>query len=470
MSWRPFNGPLREPCFAQGSQGPEVRSSLVGQISSLDTIGGARQVAGIQPAEATVNAIQKPDVLNDPLEAFDVSRPELFFEDKWQDWFARLRKEDPVHYCKESVNGPYWSITRHADIMAVDTNHEVFSSARGVAIAGGTGADDEQAAEISSFITMDPPAHNVQRKTVSPVVAPGNLATMEPLIRTRVVDILDNLPVGETFNWVDKVSMELTARMLATLFDFPYEDRRKLVYWSDITTNIPEVTGVEIDMEERMAALQDCAQTFTGLWAERAAQEPKADLISMLAHGADTKDMINNPLQFLGTILLLIVGGNDTTRNSISGGVLALNQYPDEYEKLRKDPGLIPNMVAEMIRWQTPVIHMRRTATRDYELGGKLIKENDKVIMWYLSGNRDEAVFDEADRLIIDRKNARQHVSFGYGVHRCMGNRLAEMQLRVLWEEIQARFKRVELAGDVGRVSNNFIRGIADVPVVLHPH
>lgn len=354
--------------------------------------------------------------------------------------------------------------------MAVDTNHEVFSSARGVAIAGGTSADDEQAAEISSFITMDPPQHNLQRKTVSPVVAPGNLATMEPLIRDRVVDILDNLPVGETFNWVDKVSMELTARMLATLFDFPYEDRRKLVYWSDITTNIPEVTGVEMDMDERMAALQDCAQTFMGLWAERAAQEPKADLISMLAHGADTKDMINNPLQFLGTILLLIVGGNDTTRNSISGGVMALNQYPEEYDKLRVDPGLIPNMVAEMIRWQTPVIHMRRTATRDFELGGKLIKKDDKVIMWYLSGNRDETVFDEADRLIIDRKNARQHVSFGYGVHRCMGNRLAEMQLRVLWEEIQARFKRVEVVGDVGRVSNNFIRGIADVPVVLHPH
>lgn len=413
---------------------------------------------------------QQPDVTTDPLAEIDVSRPELFFEDKWQDWFARLRKEDPVHYCKDSVNGAYWSITRHADIMAVDTNHEVFSSARGIAIAGGTGDGDEEAAEISSFITMDPPQHNVQRKTVSPVVAPGNLATMEPLIRERVVDILDNLPVGETFDWVDKVSMELTARMLATLFDFPYEDRRKLVYWSDITTNIPQVTGVEIDPDERMAALQDCAQTFMGLWAERAAQEPRADLISMLAHGADTKDMINNPLQFLGTILLLIVGGNDTTRNSISGGVMALNQYPDEYDKLRKDPGLIPNMVAEMIRWQTPVIHMRRTATRDYEMQDKLIKKGDKVVMWYLSGNRDETVFEDADRLIIDRPNARQHVSFGYGVHRCMGNRLAEMQLRVLWEEIQNRFKRVEVSGDVSRVSNNFIRGIKEVPIILHPH
>lgn len=413
---------------------------------------------------------QKLNALTDPLEAFDVSRPELFFEDKWQDWFARLRKEDPVHYCKESVNGPYWSVTRHADIMAVDTNHEVFSSAKGIAIAEDDSGTDIQTEGPSSFIAMDPPEHNVQRKTVSPVVAPTNLATMEPLIRERVIDILENLPVGETFDWVDRVSMELTARMLATLFDFPYEDRRKLVDWSDIITNVPQVTGIEIDPAERMAALQDIAGAFMGLWHERAAQEPKADLISMLAHGPDTKEMINDPLMFLGNILLLIVGGNDTTRNSISGGVMALNQYPDEYEKLRADPSLIPNMVAEMIRWQTPVIHMRRTATRDYELGGKLIKEGDKVIMWYLSGNRDETVFDDAERLIIDRPNARQHVSFGYGVHRCMGNRLAEMQLRVLWEEIQNRFSKVEVVGDVSRVSNNFIRGIKEVPVVLHPH
>lgn len=406
----------------------------------------------------------------DPLESIDISRPELFFEDKWQDWFARLRREDPVHYCKESVNGAYWSVTRHADIMAVDTNHEVFSSAKGIAIAEDDSGTDVPVDGPSSFIAMDPPEHNVQRKTVSPVVAPANLATMEPLIRERVVDILESLPVGETFDWVDRVSMELTARMLATLFDFPYEDRRKLVTWSDIITNVPQVTGIEIDQSERMTALQDIAGAFMGLWHERAAQEPGPDLISMLAHGPDTKDMINDPLMFLGNMLLLIVGGNDTTRNSISGGVMALNQYPDEYEKLRKDPGLIPNMVAEMIRWQTPVIHMRRTATRDYELGGKLIKEGDKVVMWYLSGNRDETVFDNADKLIIDRPNARQHVSFGYGVHRCMGNRLAEMQLRVLWEEIQNRFRKVEVVGDVSRVSNNFIRGIKEVPVVLHPH
>ena len=317
---------------------------------------------------------------------------------------------------------------------------------------------------------MDPPRHDEQRRTVTPSVAPTNLATMEPLIRERVIDILENLPVGEKFNWVEHVSIELTARMLATLFDFPYEDRRKLIYWSDLTTNVPQVTGIEVDMEERQAGLQECAMTFFQLWQERAAAEPKFDLISMLAHGEATKDLINDPMGLLGNILLLIVGGNDTTRNSISGGVIALNQFPDEYQKLRDDVSLIPNMVSEMIRWQTPVIHMRRTALKDFDLNGKHIKKGDKVIMWYLSGNRDESVFPDADKLIIDRKNARQHVSFGFGVHRCMGNRLAEMQLRVLWEETQKRFRKVEIVGDVERLPNNFIRGISNVPVVLHPY
>jgi cytochrome P450 len=408
-----------------------------------------------------------PDVATQALEDIDVSLPGRFRDDDWHDWFARLRKEDPVHYCRDSVNGAYWSVTKHADIKAVDTNHEIFSSeAGGVAIVD----PREEDKAVENFIAMDPPRHDEQRKTVTPSVAPTNLATMEPLIRERVIDILDNLPVGETFNWVDKVSVELTARMLATLFDFPYEDRRKLVYWSDITTNVPQVTGIEIDMEERQAGLQECALTFYQLWQERAAAEPKFDLISMLAHGESTKDLISDPMKLLGNIILLIVGGNDTTRNSISGGVIALNEYPDEYQKLRDDAALIPNMVSEMIRWQTPVIHMRRTALKDFDLNGKDIKKGDKVIMWYLSGNRDESVFPDADRLIIDRQNARQHVSFGFGVHRCMGTRLAEMQLRVLWEEIQNRFRKVEIVGEIKRLPNNFIRGISDVPVVLHPY
>ena len=413
------------------------------------------------------------DVNAVPLEKVDVSRAELFRDDTWRPWFARLRKEAPVHYLAESNNGAFWSVTTHQHIMDVDTNHTDFSSAAGISIVDPptepiNGVPAEEMA-IENFISMDPPNHGLQRNTVSPAVAPRNLANMEPLIRERVCDILDNLPVGETFNWVDRVSIELTARMLATLFDFPYEDRRKLVYWSDVTTAIPQVTGDDsMDMEQRHKDLMECAGAFYQLWAERAAAPPKFDLISMLAHGEATKNMHENPKLFLGNILLLIVGGNDTTRNSISGGVLALNQYRDEFDKLRKNPKLIPNMVSEMIRWQTPVIHMRRTALRDVELGGETIREGDKVVMWYLSGNRDESVFEDADRFLIDRHNARQHVSFGYGIHRCMGNRLAELQLKVLWEEIMKRFRDVELMSDVARLPNNFIRGIKDVPVRLH--
>lgn len=412
------------------------------------------------------------DVNSMPLEQIDVSDPKIYENDCWQPYFARLREESPAHYCADSPVGAYWSVTTHDLIKQVDSNHQVFSSAKGIAIPDAPENEEEleQGVPIENFISMDPPDHDTQRATVAPSVAPSNLANFEPLIRERASDILDNLPVGETFNWVQEVSVELTARMLATLFDFPYEDRHKLIFWSDITTAVPELTGDEgLDMDARKEHLMECAMTFMQLWQDRAAAPPKTDLISMLAHGENTKDMINNPMLFLGNVLLLIVGGNDTTRNSISGGVAALNQYPDQYDKLRKNPNLIPNMVAEMIRLQTPVIHMRRTATQDHILGGKKISEGDKVVMWYLSGNRDEKVFPNADKLIIDRQNARAHVAFGFGIHRCMGNRLAEMQLRILWEEIMKRFENVEQTGDIVRLPNNFIRGIADVPVRLIP-
>ena len=412
------------------------------------------------------------DVDSAPLGVFDVSRPELFGTDTWQPWFARLRREAPVHYLADSKVGPFWSVSSHALIKEVDTTHLVFSSSStlgGIAIVDPPAASEGQI-QGRSFITMDEPEHMPQRKAVAPSVAPTNLAELEPLIRERAIDILENLPVGETFNWVQEVSVELTARMLATLFDFPYEERRKLIHWSDLTTAIPEVTGdYSIDLTNRYEELMQAAGAFYQLWAAKAGQPPKFDLISMLQHNQATARMNEDPEQFLGTILLLIVGGNDTTRNSISGGVMALNRHPDEYQKLRNNPGLIPNMVSEMIRWQTPVIHMRRTALQDYELGGKQIRKGDKVVMWYLSGNHDDTVFKEPEKLIIDRPNARAHVAFGFGVHRCMGNRLAEMQLRVLWEEIVKRFHTVEVVGEVERLPNNFIRGIKNIPVRLLP-
>lgn len=400
-----------------------------------------------------------------PLDQIDVSQAELYEHDAHWPFFERLRAQAPVHYCADSAFGPYWSVTRFDDIVHVDKNHEIFSSEPNILLA-----DQPDDFELKSFIAMDPPRHEVARGAVQGVVAPTNLKLLEPVIRERVQRILDELPIGETFDWVDRVSIELTTQMLATLFDFPFEDRRKLTYWSDIAIATPELTGsFKITEEQRRAELGECIEAFAALWRQRASAPPGNDLISMLAHAEGTRDMITRPMEFLGTILLLIIGGNDTTRNSISGGVVALDQFPDEVEKLRGNPALIQNMVSEIIRWQTPVIHMRRRATRDTELAGQHISKGDKVVMWYISGNRDVTVIKDPDALVIDRERVRHHAAFGFGIHRCMGNRLAEMQLRIAWEEIMRRFRRVEVVGEPVRLCSNFIRGYSELPVRLHP-
>ena len=405
-----------------------------------------------------------PDALTMPLAEIDVSDPRLFEQDAWRPFFARLRQEDPVHYQANSPFGPFWSITRFEDIVAVDSNHEVFSSEPTIVIGDLT--DD---IPFEMFIAMDPPKHDLQRRAAQPVVAPRNLAEMEGLIRSRVVEILEGLPVGDSFDWVERVSINLTTQMLATLFDFPFEERHKLTYWSDIAAGSPELAGGDVTHEERVAGLGECLETFTRIWHERKGREQGFDLISLLQRDPNTADMVDRPMEFLGNLALLIVGGNDTTRNSATGGVVALNENPAEYAKLRANPDLIPSMVSEIIRWQTPLAHMRRTATRDFDLGGKQIRKGDKVVMWYVSGNRDESTIAQADEFIIDRKNPRHHISFGFGVHRCMGNRLAEMQLRILWEEVMARFSRVEVMAEPERVRSNFVRGYKTLPVRLHP-
>jgi cytochrome P450 len=397
-----------------------------------------------------------------PLEELDPSQTGLFVDQLHWDYFKRLRDEDPVHFVDSEEFGPYWSITRFDDIMYVDSHHDQFSSEPSIVIG-----EPELDFEPPMFIAMDPPKHDHQRAAVTPAVKPARLAAVEGLIRERTCEVLDSLPVREPFNWVDQVSIELTTRMLATLFDFPYEDRHLLTYWSDITTSAPTVGHVNITEEERRDILMECLEYFSRLWAERASAPPADDFISLLAHDPSTRDM--EPIEFLGNLMLLIVGGNDTTRNSMSGGVYFLHQNPVEFNKLKADESLIPSMVSEIIRYQTPLAHMRRIATEDVELGGKTIRKGDKVVMWYISGNRDETVIENPDDFIIDRSRARHHVSFGFGIHRCMGNRLAEMQLRVLWEEILKRYDRIEVVGEPQRVNSNFVMGYTELPVILHP-
>jgi cytochrome P450 len=394
-----------------------------------------------------------------PLDRIDPSQAELFVSGAHHGLFRRLRQEDPVHYTAESPFGPYWSITTFNDIMAVDSDYASFSSKPTIVIG-----EQSDGKDPPMFIAMDPPAHDVQRKAVTPAVAPARLADLEALIRRRAGDILDSLPRNETFNWVDLVSKELTTQMLATLFDFPFEERHLLPYWSDVITT-SETVGVAADMANREKVLYECLGYFTQLWRERAAKPPQFDFISLFAHHPETRDMVDNPEVLMGNLMLLIVGGNDTTRNSISGGVVALNQYPEQYAKLKADRSLIPNMVPEIIRWQTPLAHMRRNATRDVEIGGKTIRAGDKVVMWYVSGNRDETVIETPEDFIIDRERPRHHLSFGFGIHRCMGNRVAELQLRVLWEEIMARFEHIEVVGEPTRVLSNFVQGYEDLPV-----
>lgn len=395
------------------------------------------------------------------LDDIDVSDPELWRTDSHWPLFERLRREDPVHFCRDSEFGPYWSVTRFQDIMAVELNHQAFSS--DVRYGGINILDDDPDFSLPMFIAMDPPKHDHERKVVSPIVAPANLAKLEGLIRSRAAAILDGLPIGEEFDWVQRVSIELTTQMLATLFDFPFEDRHKLTYWSDVATVLPKPGALVETEEEQIAVLMNCLEYFVRLWNERVNAEPAPNLVSMLAHGESTRDM--TPMEYLGNIVLLIVGGNDTTRNTITGSLLALNQNPDQYEKLRQHPELIPSMVSESVRWQTPLAHMRRTATEDVELGGKLIKKGDKVVMWYVSGNRDEAAIERPNEYIIDRQRARQHASFGFGIHRCVGNRLAEMQLRVLWEEILKRFPRIEVVGEPERLASPFVKGYSSLTV-----
>ena len=405
-----------------------------------------------------------PGAYDVPIEEVNPLNAHLFLEDRWQEHFARLRAEDPVHFNELETSGRYWSITKYDDVRAVDGDWETYSSASGITL--GLSVEKMRGEvlpqQLTPFIAMDPPTHTEQRKTVRGVSAPSNLRNIEPMIRERTAALLDSLPEDEAFDWVDTVSIELTTLMLATLFDFPMEDRRKLTRWSDIVFAIPGPGGVVETQQQKIDELFECVAYFEKLWDERRGQAG-FDLVTMLANGEHTKDM--SAFEHLGNLLLLIVGGNDTTRNTMTGSVYGLHKFPENFEKLKANPSLIEKFVPEVIRWQTPLAYMRRTATKDTVLNGKEIKKDDQLLMWYISANMDEDVFENPEVLDIDRENADRQLSFGYGIHFCMGSRVAELQLRVLWEEMLKRFETIEVLAEPERVFSSFVHGYASMPV-----
>ncbi len=411
-----------------------------------------------------------PWAVNAAPHEWDVSRPEIYAENRWQPIFREMREQAPINKITGSDFNDYWNVTTLKPIQHVEALPDIFSSSfehGGITIV----SDDDLLEQIPEdqrivmpmFIAMDRPKHTEERRVVAPAFTPGEMVRMSDDIRARTAELLDSLPVGKPFDWVDLVSIELTTQMLAIIFDFPWEDRRLLTEWSDWAGDV-ELFRTEENRKKRLEKLYEMGAYFQRLWDERLNRGEGPDLISRMIH-SPMKNMTQ--WEYMGNLILLIVGGNDTTRNSMSGYAFGLDQFPDEREKLEKNPDMITNAVSEIIRWQTPLAHMRRTALEDYDLFGAPIKQGDKIAMWYISANRDETVFENPDKLIVDRQNARRHLSFGYGIHRCVGARLAELQIRILLEEMAARRLRVNVVGKPDRVAACFVHGYRKMMVEL---
>lgn len=391
---------------------------------------------------------------------FDVSDTSLYTEHRWQEPFARLRAEMPVSYIPDSPYGPYWSIASHDLIQKVEIDPNVYSSS--YELGNITIVDSFGEREFPNFIAMDAPRHTEHRKVVAPAFNPSQMAGREKQVRERTKQLFDALPVGEAFDWVERVSIPLTIGMLCILFDFPWEERGDLKRWSDLASDV-RPDHDEARREHFVMEMGQMLMRFDALLEEKRAQPPSDDLLSRMVHSEAMGNL--SPQERIATIALLIVGGNDTTRNSMSGFIEACNLFPDQLELLRREPSLIPNAAQEIIRWQSPVTHMRRTCLSDTELGGQSLKKGDKVVMWYISANRDESVFPDAGRFDVRRDNARRHIGFGHGVHRCVGARLAEIQLATLIGEIVERGWTVELASSPMRLASCFLHGFTAMPV-----
>tara|TARA_R110002074_G_scaffold45451_2_gene117556 strand:- start:7138 stop:8412 length:1275 start_codon:yes stop_codon:yes gene_type:complete len=407
----------------------------------------------------------------------DLKDPDLYLRNEHHDVFKNLRASQPVYWNPEADAAGFWALTKYDDIEFASKNPKLFSSAKengGHRIFNENEIDENNTE--ASMISLDPPQHAAYRRMVTPGFVPKRISGMEERIRTRVTRLLDRLEErgkdGNEVEFIDAVAAALPIEVLAELFGAPDADGPKLFEWSNATVgeDDPELRVSDDYMRQ---CIMEMATYSAGLWQARI-EKPGEDLISMLAHSqvpnAEGKPEPMSFAAYIGTFILLVVAGNETTRNSISGGLLALSENPDQRAKLLADPSLIPSAVQEIIRWVSPVLHMRRTATEDTEIGGQAIAKGDKIVMWYASANRDETKWANPFDFDVARysdPHAPTQLGFGVGQHFCLGSRLAELQLRVLFEEMLKRFPDIHVSGPVRRLRSNFIAGIKEMPVKL---
>lgn len=395
-----------------------------------------------------------------PIDTFNPSDPLIYFHQLHDSMFARLRRERPVHYCAHSDFGPFWSITRYRDIVEIESNPEVFSSTGGFTIV-----DIPQSPTARSFMTMDPPEHREVRQAVTPLASLNNLKMLESVISELVSQTLDGLPLREPFDWVSRVSVEITIKVLAVMMGVPQSDSSKLQKWSDLASTIPQPGAKVTDLQSYYQELQECRFYIERLCTEMAGRNDLFNIASMLVNSKQSRSLSNEEV-FLN-MLILLLAGNDTTRHSLTGGALFVEQNPDQLAMFYANPDLLSPFVSEVIRYQTPVAHMRRTAKSDVDFHGHSIKKGDKVILWYVSANRDEDEIETPGRFNINRKDHDHHLAFGHGPHRCIGKNIALLELKLFWAEMARRKLKVRTLGPPERVKSCIVNGYSSLMVQL---
>ncbi len=397
----------------------------------------------------------------------DLKDPDLYLHGVPYATFAAMRQQASLHWNPESDGAGFWSVLGYEDITAISKDPKTFSSAYAngghrIFNENERGVGDLGSSAIGvPFISTDPPLHRAYRSAVLPGLKLTRVREMEDRLRARVSAVLDKVEtLGSEFDFVEHIAAPFPLMTLAELFGVPLSDIDKLYEWSNAMVGEDDPT-LRISPEQAAATMGEMLGYASYLFDLRRAA-PQDDILSMLANGKLDGEPISRA-DFLGTFILLLVGGNETTRNSISHGMVAFTENPDQWQLLREQPALMPLAVREILRYASPVFHMRRTATSDTTVNGQAIKQGDKVVLWYAAGNRDASVFPDAERFDISR-DQRLHLAFGTGQHTCIGNRLAEMQIALMFEALSQRFPDLRITGSGRRLRSNFINGFLALP------